>query len=428
MKKGLIVSDNKAILRDATDIVKNALKDLQIGTASDEQVALDYVLYESPSLIILDTTSKELDTLNILDQINDDLWLNRMSIICIISEYNEESYFKKLEKTNILGLLQVSSWKGRLKDTLEIVHKEYSIFEYNFKSNLKAGAPINEINIKIENNILHAIIYANLLSLLLYNFGLISIENKNNIKTAFGELIINGIEHGNCGISFEEKSKLLMEGYKILYLIEEKIEKDPTISKKRVSVNLGIKKDFTTISIQDEGKGFDWRKLNTFSEKANKTMLAHGRGILMSAKSLGKLNYNDKGNKVSFKIPHIQASPERRPKIFEGKKEISYEAGDVIFQYSEQSNFLCYIISGTYKVLGENNVELAIIKPKHIFIGEMAFLLGNQRTATVIAETKGLLIHLSKDEFLAKIKQYPYYGLFLARLLANRVQELHMKI
>jgi len=55
-------------------------------------------------------------------------------------------------------------------------------------------------------------------------------------------------------------------------------------------------------------------------------------------------------------------------------------------------------------------------------MGEMAFLLDNQRSATVKAESPGKLIEITKQEFVEAIKAKPHYGIFLCRLLAQRIQ------
>jgi CRP-like cAMP-binding protein len=52
----------------------------------------------------------------------------------------------------------------------------------------------------------------------------------------------------------------------------------------------------------------------------------------------------------------------------------------------------------------------------------MSFLLDNRRSATVVARTPGRLIRISKKEFVGAIRRKPHYALFLARLLAQRVQ------
>ena len=60
-----------------------------------------------------------------------------------------------------------------------------------------------------------------------------------------------------------------------------------------------------------------------------------------------------------------------------------------------------------------------------MFMGEMAFLLSNRRSATVIAKGAAVLIKISKQDFVNLIKENPHYGIFLARLLAQRLARLN---
>jgi CRP-like cAMP-binding protein len=62
-----------------------------------------------------------------------------------------------------------------------------------------------------------------------------------------------------------------------------------------------------------------------------------------------------------------------------------------------------------------------------MFIGEMSFLLSNQRTATVVAKDGGTCIKVSKEDFVDLIKKNPHYGIFLARLLAQRLSRLNAR-
>ena len=69
-------------------------------------------------------------------------------------------------------------------------------------------------------------------------------------------------------------------------------------------------------------------------------------------------------------------------------------------------------------------MRLATMTPADMLVGEMSFLLDESRTSSVIARSPGKLIKISKETFVESLKSKPYYGLFLARLLAQRLQKL----
>jgi len=74
-----------------------------------------------------------------------------------------------------------------------------------------------------------------------------------------------------------------------------------------------------------------------------------------------------------------------------------------------------------------NDQVVSTMSPEDIFMGEMAFLLDNQRSATVRARTEGTLVGISKKDFIEAIKKKPHYALFLSRLLAQRIQRANLK-
>ena len=54
-------------------------------------------------------------------------------------------------------------------------------------------------------------------------------------------------------------------------------------------------------------------------------------------------------------------------------------------------------------------------------IGEMAFLLNDRRTATIMAIGNCKLIKVPKTAFLSLIRKNPHYGIFLSKMLAKRL-------
>ncbi len=54
-------------------------------------------------------------------------------------------------------------------------------------------------------------------------------------------------------------------------------------------------------------------------------------------------------------------------------------------------------------------------------MGEMSFLLNNQRSAMVKAESRGKLIKMSRRNFVSVVKEHPHYGIFLSKLIARKL-------
>jgi hypothetical protein len=130
---------------------------------------------------------------------------------------------------------------------------------------------------KLDNNLIEAHCYANLLCNYLYNANRIDVRGKMHINLALTEMLINAIEHGNCGITYDEKGAWLDAGNTMSGLIEKKCG-DDAIRARRVVFEYTITPTRTTFTIADEGQGFDWRRLRDPSRQENVQEL-HGRGI-----------------------------------------------------------------------------------------------------------------------------------------------------
>jgi len=119
----------------------------------------------------------------------------------------------------------------------------------------------------------------------------------NIIKTSLREILINAIEHGNLGITFEEKTNVMMtDSYFELLNSRQKDEKNIN---KKVIIDYLIDNERVIYRITDEGDGFDTSKiLNLDMAEINEEGLAHGRGIMMTKNVFDEVKYNKKGNQV----------------------------------------------------------------------------------------------------------------------------------
>lgn len=113
------------------------------------------------------------------------------------------------------------------------------------------------------------------------------------------EIMINAIEHGNLGITFKEKSELLVNGnyekeIKHRLGLPENRNKKATVEVRRSNLDLEI-------TVTDNGNGFDWEKyLELSPERATSP---NGRGIAMASMfSFDKLEFVGSGNKVICSI------------------------------------------------------------------------------------------------------------------------------
>ena len=109
---------------------------------------------------------------------------------------------------------------------------------------------------------------------------IINIFNENNLELKYfnkiylcvSEAVLNSIKHGN-------KNDL----------------------KKNVSIKIGFDTEQFKIQVEDEGDGFDLKKIKDPTKKGN-LKNEEGRGIFIITKLSEQIEYNKKGNLVQFNI------------------------------------------------------------------------------------------------------------------------------
>jgi len=109
------------------------------------------------------------------------------------------------------------------------------------------------------------------------------------------ELLMNAIEHGNLGIGYELKARLLKEGR-----WQAEIESRQQLldnRNKAVSISYEVKDSEVIFTIKDQGEGFNFREYLNISYQ--RSMALNGRGMLIAKiLSFDRLNYKSPGNEV----------------------------------------------------------------------------------------------------------------------------------
>lgn len=118
------------------------------------------------------------------------------------------------------------------------------------------------------------------------------------------ELFNNAIEHGNLGITYDEKSDLI-DRNALHDEMESRLQQEP-YKDRFATVSYEKTDDHILITVEDMGDGFDYAKYLTFDE--NRVFDNHGRGIAM-ANTMLDISYIGKGNIVKVNIPLGVAIP-----------------------------------------------------------------------------------------------------------------------
>ena len=416
-----VISSNHDLLDRLTPLV-GACKGWQaelarITTAAE---AVDFLNIEMPDLAFINFSDPALGSFGLLETILKDPWLLHSSIIAYGDDSDTCDRLEEIRSANIVICLTADDLERFLPRVLDIIVQNKRIL---FQRSIGADF-VSTISgsYRLDNNTIEANCYANLICNYLYNANKINEKGKRNLNVALTEMLINAIEHGNCGIDYHEKGAWLEEGNAMGALIAKKCQ-DPAIRRRRVLFEYTIAPTRSTFFIADEGAGFDWRKIKDAAASDN-IMELHGRGILVTQTYTHNLAYNDKGNEVSFQIEHADDYVNVVPGLFDSIAPRNVAQGTVVIREGDNSDYLYYIAKGHYDVLVGERV-VSSLSPDDIFMGEMSFLLNNRRSATVRAATEGTLIRISKRDFVEAIKRKPHYALLLSRLLAQRIQSGH---
>jgi DNA-binding response OmpR family regulator len=126
--------------------------------------------------------------------------------------------------------------------------------------------------------------------------------NPQNVLFGLTELMTNAIEHGNLGITYREKTLLLMEN-DWRAEINRRLEL-PQFRDRVARVRFERLSDCLRFTIRDEGNGFDWQRYLDFDP--TRIFDPNGRGIAMAHRtSFCTIEYQGCGNTVVVSIsPH----------------------------------------------------------------------------------------------------------------------------
>lgn len=119
-------------------------------------------------------------------------------------------------------------------------------------------------------------------------------EDDAGIRIGLREILINAIEHGNLGISFDEKSAAINSG-EYYQLIAER-QRDPRYRDRKVTIIYSLSKRRASFLVRDEGGGFDFEDI--LQQEPMPTDVYHGRGIAIACRFFDTVRYRGRGNEV----------------------------------------------------------------------------------------------------------------------------------
>lgn len=289
MSERILIVDDDEFVRSITQMV---LEDAgyAVELADDGQAALE-MLEPDPSrydLMLLDKIMPRMDGIALLRRIKSDERFKDLPVIMLTGDTEPQNIAEGLNEGAYYYLIKPSP-----EDVLKLVVR-------------------NALNENIQKRELRSLVGQQTKSLSLLRraeFSFRTLQEARGLAlwladaslapgrtvNGYSEILINAVEHGNLGISYDEKSRLLNDGLWASE-VEARLQR-PEYSGRHVHVLWEKTDSACTVTVADQGKGFDWQKYLEFSPE--RVFDLHGRGIAMSkVMSFDGLEYMGNGNTV----------------------------------------------------------------------------------------------------------------------------------
>lgn len=282
----LVIGENLAKLGYEVDIAQD-------GQEAWEKICRDPKGYD---LVLLDRMMPRMDGITLLRCIRADRVMSEIPVVMLTGADRAEDIVEGLAAGAYYYLV-----KPATQEVLSRVVK--SALEEGFaKRELRERIGQQKNNMRMLHSAaftFHTLHEAKELALLLADVSM----NPERTVSGYSELLVNAVEHGNLGITYAEKSQLLSED-RWAEEVEKRL-KSPLHAGQTVEVVLDKGPDTLTVTITDQGQGFDWQKYMQFDPA--RAFDLNGRGIAMSSElSFDHLEYLGKGNSVvtTVKLKH----------------------------------------------------------------------------------------------------------------------------
>lgn len=283
--KVLIIDDEPM----ARGMINQFLKDYPFETVlfGDASEALEYIKNRKDpfDFIFVDYIMPKMNGVEFTKILKSDPLYQKVPIIMLTSKGDTEStsegiasgvlhYVKKpIVKSVLLSIVDsVTAQIQRQRELDQIIHK----FDAGFKG------------LKSANFTLKTLEHAEKVGQFLSKF----FPAPNKVLESIQGLLINAIEHGNFNVQYKKKNEVFdLQEWRSEVLKKQHL---PENKNKTIRVALRKNKEQTSLTIEDDGEGFDWKN---YIKKESASKIAN-----VYARIFDKIEYNSKGNKVKVSI------------------------------------------------------------------------------------------------------------------------------
>ena len=305
----LVVDDDPVTLECLEETVK--LLGLEVLAASDGTQALQLFEHHHPDLVVTDVRMPNMDGLSLTHQLK----VRRPDCpVIIVTGYGDESTAVAALKAGACDYLHKPFQISELKNTLD---RALSLIRAGVMES-QALRLLGKLtwSFEIENDLEYL---GGILTVMLRPVDVWLPESDQlHLRMGLQELLINAVEHGNLGITAEEKQEALMnDTYDALLDSRRQI---PINAARRVTVWMENDPGSHTFQcrICDEGEGFDWEPLLQGNGETIPALGGSGRGIFLVKTLIPQIQYFGCGNEVTLAVQYgIPATSSAEPPVLE---------------------------------------------------------------------------------------------------------------
>ena len=164
-----------------------------------------YLQYQMPEIKIIDFMDSNIEADRVLKIIKADPWLLFGGVIAITNTHEQKLKLDQLKEPNFLFVITRLEFEKHAKQIIKILQKNAFFLQKPYLTNITKKE--EEGMFVSDTDPFEIVFYANLLNTYLFNTDRISDTDRSSLQCVMMELLLNAVEHGNCGISYDEKTE-----------------------------------------------------------------------------------------------------------------------------------------------------------------------------------------------------------------------------
>ena len=284
-QKILVVDDSRTDLTRASLLLAK-IPEWEVISAQSGPEALQLVRTHSPQLIVTDLQMGEMSGLELIQAVHSAA--AHIPFVVMTGKGSEKAAMQCLQE----GAASYVPKSDLARDLFHTVARllrqtQQSVERSRLLSHIKTLEYEIGTDLKLIQSLTHEFFD------LINRISAFSDANGFQISTAFEEALTNAYYHGNLEVSSHLREE---ESDRFYELVKERLQEEPYCHR-RIKIKIQITDEMLSVSIEDEGPGFDVNKLIDPTEEGfvDRT---HGRGVLLMRTFMDELEYNPTGNRV----------------------------------------------------------------------------------------------------------------------------------